>query len=423
MSSPAPKLHLWYEGQDVGTLSISSDRKMLCFEYSKSWLSSPESFEISHQLPLERVVFEDAAHAFFSNLLPEGKLRTMIAKRLGVSEENDHALLASFGEDCAGAFQISANSLGPQRATSYPITLEELEASFKKAANPPLDFLIRGKARLSLAGAQDKLAVTYSDGKLALPRGLTASTHILKFPSKELPFMIENEFETLSFAQNCGLPIMPFEILEKGNFKVLLIERYDRATQNGKTSRVHQEDFCQALGVLPKEKYQDEGGPSFQSCFKLLESRSSNLPEDLEILINWLVFNVAVGNCDHHAKNISLIMEEPHNWVLSPAYDLLCTKVYPDLTTKQAMSIGGSFDGGNLSRRNWDILAREINYSSSALIRLVEETCDLLEETLEIRRTEVARNPRSPSAQWMNSYFKAIKTQIRRTRLSVKASS
>jgi serine/threonine-protein kinase HipA len=138
------------------------------------------------------------------------------------------------------------------------------------------------------------------------------------------------------------------------------VDRYDREpTASGKIERLHQEDFCQAFGVMPDMKYENEGGPSLQACFHLLRETSFQPVTDAKALLGWVIFNFLIGNADAHGKNISLLLGErgPH---LAPFYDLMCTAVYPELTDRLAMRIGGEDRPQWVIERRWQDFATEI---------------------------------------------------------------
>lgn len=356
-------LVVFYREVLVGKVYLDN-KEQFCFDYTKEWLNQKDSFPLSQSLPLASIQYLNEAQIFFANLLPEGKIRKLIASRLGLSEENDYSMLRALGEDCAGAFSVFADTEIKQlQNPSYQvITLKEIAKIFKEQ---PIFYLgLQNESiRLSLAGAQDKIPVLFKNNQISLPENGAPSSHILKFPSKDYPYLTENEYFISQLARDCGLHTMPMQLLYQEQFVGLLIERYDRVRDGNKIERLHQEDFCQALGRAHQNKYQEEGGPSFAKAFDLTQSVSVKVIEDLEQLLRWLVFNICVGNCDHHGKNLSILMTEPNRWSLSPFYDLLCTKVYSSLTKKQAMSIGGSFDGSNLSAKHWQALMKEINYS------------------------------------------------------------
>lgn len=230
--------------------------------------------------------------------------------------------------------------------------------------------------RLSLAGAQDKIPVLYEGGPLYLPQGNSPSSHILKFPSQRIKYLPENECLMALYGKNMGLEMATPQILDIDGIKTYLVERYDRKIQAGKLLRLHQEDFCQALAYSYKVKYETDGGPRFQDCYQCLEERSGFLPEDLERLVKWLIVNVLTGNCDAHAKNISLLMVKPGEWRLSPHYDIVSTKLYPKLSSKLAMTIGGSSDSGMVTGAHWTRLAKEIKMGTKWLQQTVQEMAE-----------------------------------------------
>ncbi len=362
-------LFVFYKTEKVGKIYIDSSN-IFCFEYSAEWLKNKDAFAISHSMPLDKIIYVDAAYTYFSNLLPEGKIRKLISARLGVSEENDFMLLKALGEDCAGAFGIYPfESFEKNKEASYkPIKLKEIAKIFYEQ---PVFYLGLNQTdiRLSLAGAQDKIALYFDNEQFFLTQNGAASSHILKFPSKDYVHLTENEYFISQLAIDCELKLKPFKLIYEGHFVGLLAERYDRIVDHKKVERLHQEDFCQAMGISYKNKYQEEDGPSFKSSFEFIEAESSNTLEDIEQLLKWIVFNMCVGNCDHHGKNLSLLMTPERKWSLSPFYDLLCTRVYSSISKKQAMSVGGSFDGANLSKKNWLLLTQEIKYNYQNLLR------------------------------------------------------
>lgn len=378
-------LYVFYDSKPVGKIYLDHEDQF-CFEYSKEWLTNQSSFPLSHSLPLQNITYLDDAQNFFANLLPEGKLRKLIASRLGLSLENDYSMLKALGEDCAGAFEIFSDINLKKRTQPryFPITLGEITKTYKEQ---PIFYLgIKNEnIRLSLAGAQDKVPILYEKNRVFLPENGAPSSHILKFPSRDYAYLTENEYLISQLAQDCGLNVMPSSILYQGDFAGLLFERYDRSYEEKKLKRLHQEDFCQALGISHKNKYEEEGGPSFVRSFDLTQSESVHVIEDIEQLLKWLFFNICVGNCDNHGKNLSLLMTEPNRWRLSPFYDLLCTKVYPTLSKKQAMSIGGCFDGANLSTKQWQQLLKEVNYSYN---KFVKDICLPIVDTIQLALPE-----------------------------------
>lgn len=408
------KMKVWHESLLVGDLRYDEVRKELSFKYSQNWLSHAQAFPLSVQLPLQSMEYVDAASTFFANLLPEAKIRELLSRSLGISEANDYEFLRALGGDCAGAFVIAEKPPLSSEDKLQRIHLRDIKKMNETFPSVSVQLLKEGQMRLSLAGAQDKIAVRYKDGSLFLPQQGTPSSHILKFPGRDYKNLIENEFLFLNIAKKCGLNVPHSEILEHEGFRVLLVERYDRSYTGGKWNRLHQEDFCQALGFSSHMKYQKEGGPTLKDVFQMIQTTSVDPVMDIQQFIQWIVFNVAIGNCDHHAKNLSLLRTS-QGWRLSPFYDLLCTKYYPSLSKEQAQSIGGQYDGGNLNINHWKLQMKELDYSWSLFLKIQGAFIELLEdEILRLLNHSLMTDP-------LKFILKESQKSIKRFKASVKS--
>lgn len=362
-----------YHGLDlVGRLWLD-DKRNFVFQYDPSWTSSAQAIPLSIALPLQAEPFtDDAPRFFFSNILPEGRIKALIAKEHGVSEKNDFKLLEEIGGECAGAISVLTSGKTPDPTGTYEeISKAELDRMIAEMPRRPLLTSKEG-LRLSLAGAQNKLPVFVKDTKLFLPRGAYSSSHILKPPIPDFPDSVENEAFCMMLARECGLPVPEVTIL-KGARQSILISRYDRKVVEGKLVRTHQEDFCQALGYSYEQKYQSEGGPGLKECLALLQDNSANPIIDKEHLLRWVVFNWLIGNCDAHAKNISLLIRKETGVRLAPFYDLMSTRIYPTLSDKLAMKVGGENRTEWVSRRHWERLAGEADVSPKAILGICEQ--------------------------------------------------
>jgi serine/threonine-protein kinase HipA len=402
--SPDPeRLAVLYAGRMAGKLWMLADER-LAFEYADSWLADPGAFSISMSLPLSREIYTDAkAGRFFANLLPEGRLRQLIAQRLGISEENDFILLKAIGGECAGALSIVPEEEFdriPAGEEYQPLSRKAL--SEMVAARDALAFVAgEGKARLSLAGAQDKLPVYFEDGEYFLPVANSPSSHILKFPDPLFSHLQANEVLTTRLAAEVGLRVVEVELDDVEGEHVCRVTRYDRRRDDkGKIHRIHQEDFCQALGLSHRTKYEQEGGPSFETCFNLVGDTSVDPLLDTEQLLKWLIFNAAVGNADGHAKNLSLLFGERGSIRLAPFYDLVCTRAYQRLGRELAMRIGETADPGQIRERDWNMLAESIGVGRNFLLDLVREVAEGTFEATERVATEFrSRYGDSPAIQ------------------------
>ena len=365
------KLNVYFHDQWIGTLEQNPHGEMI-FAYSMSWLQNPAAIAISCSLPLRSRTFtQKECRPFFAGILPEDNQRKLIAKNLGISANNDFRMLEKIGGECAGAitFVLEGKKLDSISSHYQEIDIQTLTDFLKKLAYQPL---LAGEEgiRLSMAGVQDKIPVRIESKKISIPLNNSPSTHILKPVNASFPGLLYNEAFCLSLARKIGLIAAKAEIHGTPETEYLLIERYDRVVKNGEIKRLHQEDFCQALGVIPERKYQNEGGPSFKDCFSLIR-RVSTLPVfDLEQLISAVIFNVLIGNCDSHGKNFSLLYSE-NEIKLAPLYDLVCTMYYSNLTTKMAMKLGNEYDVNKINLAQFETLAEQIGLTKAGICRQV----------------------------------------------------
>jgi serine/threonine-protein kinase HipA len=177
-----------------------------------------------------------------------------------------------------------------------------------------------------------------------------------------------NEALCMKLASEAGLPAASVETINVNGIDCLLVERYDRIHGQGPgaeaaVERLHQEDFCQAQGIVPEHKYQKEGGPSLKQCFRLLREASSAPVIDLARLLEAVIYNYLVGNNDAHGKNFSLLYRGAGTANLeirlAPLYDVVSTLYYPELSADMAMRIGGEYSSEKLTARNFKQLAEE----------------------------------------------------------------
>lgn len=193
-----------------------------------------------------------------------------------------------------------------------------------------------------------------------------------------------------------------------------MIERFDRIrSSTGAVKRIHQEDFCQALGYAPVSKYESEGGPRFYDCMSMLRKVSASPAEDILRLIKWQIANIFIGNADGHAKNIALLYTT-NGPRLSPFYDILCTLVYFGITPDSAFSVGGVFDPGHIKKQDWEAWAHILGMRPSLILRLVDEAASVLTSQLDSFLQDYC-------SQWGASPIteqiaQVIRKQIRRTK-------
>ena len=366
-------LEVWLLGQHVGQLAQVDGR--LSFSYASQWLQSANARPLSHHLPLQAEAFGDkATRPFFAGLLPEGDKRRLIAQTLHVSRQNDFALLDGIGGECAGAVSLLEPGQRPALIASEQTVrwLDETELLAILDELPRRPMLAGEEGlRLSLAGAQDKLPVVFAEGRIGLPLQNTPSSHILKPAISAVEGSVFNEGFCLALAAQMKFPAATAAIHRTANRVYLLVERYDRVHQpGGDLQRLHQEDFCQALGIAPEYKYQNEGGPDLAQCFALIRTATRPSAPHILRLLDYVIFNALIGNHDAHAKNFSLIYTE-RGTVLAPLYDALSTAVYANLTDKMAMKLGSKYKFTEVQARHWEQFAQAAGLSPAQVKKRV----------------------------------------------------
>ena len=363
-------LNVYLDPQLVGRL-IQYDGGQMLFQYDSAWLENPEAIALSRSLPLRKEPFaQKECRGFFGGTLPEEDNRKVIARILGISDRNDFAMLEQIGGECAGAITFLPEDADIQAPGGPYRELGEGELA-KILRELPRRPLMAGEdgIRLSLAGAQDKIAVRLGDGKVSIPRGSAPSTHILKPAVATYEGVVFNEAFCMALAAACGLKVAPTTVGRVEDIDYLLAERYDRRVDDGQINKIHQEDFCQALGVPSEMKYEAEGGPSLKDCFALLREASSAAVLDLRALLDAVIFNLLIGNHDAHAKNFSLLYLPDRTIRLAPLYDLVSTVFYEELTDRMAMKIGGEAKSELVFRDNIRQFARDAGLGTAQVLR------------------------------------------------------
>lgn len=376
----AYELEVWLFADRVGRLSVVNGQLNFCYE--QNWLAQSNAVPLSVSLPLQVDSFNDLkTRPFFAGLLPEGQLRRLIAKQFQVSVQNDFALLDQIGGECAGAvtfLKLGQPFLKLDRSDSVQwLSEKEVVAILDELPSRPM---LAGKdgLRLSLAGAQDKLPVVFDGVRLGLPLNGAPSSHILKPAIYAVEDSVINEGFCLALAESIQLKPAKSKIHQVLGRSFLLVERYDRIVdENGYPQRLHQEDFCQALAVVPEMKYQNEGGPSFAQCFELVRHATRPSAPQVLRLLDYVIFNVLIGNHDAHAKNFSLLYLDKTP-ILAPFYDTLSTAVYETLTPKMAMKIGSKYKFSEVQARHWEEFAESVGISKAQARRRILELANLI---------------------------------------------
>jgi len=391
-------LDIWWDGRLVGQLTQDKHGE-LGFAYAPAWLDDEQAQPLSASLPKRAEPFSRReCRPFFGGLLPEESQRDAAAQALGVSRANDFALLDRLGGDVAGALQLLPPGEVPATLApdQRPTPLDD--AGLIRVLDAlPVRPLLAGEEglRLSLAGAQSKVPVVLVDGVVALPAPGQPTTHILKPPISRFVATTENEAFVMCLAAAIGLDVAPVEPRTVQDRTFLLVQRYDRATgDDGFVRRIHQEDFCQALGLPPERKHQTEGGPTIRDCVLLLRDWSTAPALDIPTFIHGLIFNVLIGNADAHGKNYSFLYADAERR-LAPFYDLVSTVAWPEISRHAAMKIGGCDSINVFSTGDWKKMATTAGLGWPILRERMVDACQSLPAKLdEIRGPALSLNSR-----------------------------
>lgn len=222
----------------------------------------------------------------------------------------------------------------------------------------------------------------------------------------------------MSLARAIGLDVAPVALRTVADRSFLVIERYDRAVGgDGRLTRLHQEDFAQALGFPSQRKYASEGGPTFRDAFALVRQATTRPARDVLKLADAAIVNLMIGNADAHAENFSLL-RLPGAIRLAPLYDLLATIAYPDLSPKMAMRIAKKATLEELEPRHWDQFAADVGITGPYLHRRIAAIC---EDALgQIEDTDSALNQLLPSGHDFGTFAALIADRAQRLLLKAR---
>ncbi len=312
-------------GQAVGILR--DEGEFWTFRYAAEWLSHPARYPISPRLPLQQETIVDTGSLrpvqwFCDNLLPEETARELLARDAGLGVDDAWGLLAYFGAESAGAITLLPPGQGLPAGGLRPLPDDELKQRID--ALPRRSLSADSPKRMSLAGAQAKLAVVVRDHAICEPIGNECSTHILKPDSKSegFPHTAINEYFCMTLAGRIGLPVPPVAFRQEPS-PLYLVERFDRLRRAGGVERIHTLDALQLLSLDRRLKYAMASVGTLRDCIALCRTAARTRID----LYRWTVFNVLIGNHDAHLKNISFLVG-PNGISLAPFYDLVSTVVY-----------------------------------------------------------------------------------------------
>jgi serine/threonine-protein kinase HipA len=364
-------------GREIGRVQRDT-RGRIKFVYDDQWRTAPDACPLSISMPLgAREHGRAVTEAFLWGLLPDDeRVLARWAAKFQVSARNVFALISHVGEDCAGAVQfVTADRLDAIRGGKED-KVEWLSESdiAKRLETLRIDHaawrLPRDTGQFSLAGAQPKTALLFQNDRWGIPSGRLPTTHILKPPTGHFDGPAENEHICLKLARSLGLPAAQSTVRRFKGEIAIVVERYDRQRKGNDIIRVHQEDVCQALGVMPTKKYQNEGGPSAFDIVQLLRTYSTDRATDINTFVDALGFNWLIAGTDAHAKNYSVLLGG-RRIRLAPLYDVASILPYDEFETpkvKLAMKIGGEYKLSLIGVHQWQKFAREMRVDGDELV-------------------------------------------------------
>ena len=362
------RLSVFFEQRLVGTIEV--DKEGPSFTYDSDWIGLRGAFPISITMPLQSGQIAPAVFLpWAANLLPENEQLVTLGQLLGMAASDVIGLLSAIGRDTAGALSIGQ----PGRTGSVqwrPVpTPEDLERVIEELPKKP--FLVGDEGvSMSLAGAQTKLAVALdSEGHICVPMNGSPSTHILKPDAPRLWGGVQNEAFCLTLAKRMGIGTPSITTGKAGKRTYLLVKRYDRTEVDGRWRRLHQEDFCQALGKPPSAKYEANQtgvrGPTLKDMFDVTRQHMQTI--DILRLLDMVLVNVIACNTDAHAKNYSILIRG-NGVTLAPTYDVMCGEVWENVTKNLAQKIAGKNRGDHLKGRHWERFARDCGLNPKQVI-------------------------------------------------------
>ncbi len=335
-------LNVWMNGELVGTWSTTRGHAHT-FHYASSWLSFPRRRSLSQSMPMagSPVIKGDVVAHYFDNLLPDNeRIRARLRKRFHTRSVSTFDLLAAIGRDCVGAVQLLPVNREPDdwnRVQCEPMTDQQIAGLLHAvpADDGPESMEDDDLLRISIAGAQEKTALTWYGARWCRPHGATPTTHIIKLPLSliggsrrvDASDSVQNEWLCAQIMAALGFPVATTSMATFDRQTVLVVERFDRAWADDGSwiARLPQEDFCQALGLPPEKKYESMGGPGIAHCMRLLQG-SADRADPLLFLTTQLAFFLLAAT-DGHAKNFSIFLQPGDRYEMTPLYDIL--SIYP----------------------------------------------------------------------------------------------
>jgi serine/threonine-protein kinase HipA len=393
-----PELEVFHSGKSLGHLiAESSEQWSFVYRADQGETSAAQPARLSLLFPPHRpTILGMRLKAWCSNLLPDAALSQVLTRRLGVSDGNVFSLLQAQGGDCQGAVSFKEPGTAMvQLSERRPLGNDELRNLVAALPARPLLVDVEG-ARYTLPGARHKIPVLVEGEQIALALGAALSTHILKPNDAELRDGVINEALCMALATQAGIPVAQ-TTLYRGGTTALIVERVDRIRSSSDTSLVtalHMEDFCQLSGLEPNQKYEREGGVTFLDSAEIIRQYSVSPGLDLRALVQWALFGYLIGYGGGHGKQLALLhlKDGPR---LSPFFGLFSTHVYPTLSDRLAMKIGGEDRPDWLIASRWKEFAEQLGIRPKYVLQQLKSLAEKLVACLPIKIEELGQFARA----------------------------
>ena len=364
------KLSVYRDNELMGTLL---DEKPIKFMYDSDWRKNHRE-SISPNINISQETHSgDLVESYFENLLPEAGIRDLLKLKYQVT--STFGLLGSIGGDTASDLTILSEGESPKPPKYKLITWQDIADLFTHQQGLIRDIQEEEGIRISLAGAQRKLSICIDkDGNPLLPLESSPSTYIVKpdiLGVEGVWASAINETMVMSLAARLGIGVAQVDYQTVA--KACIIKRYDRLLQNnGVIKRIHQLDLCQLDGKPSSTKYESDFGPTLLRCRELL-SENGFIAADTKRFIQWIFFNLCVGNNDSHAKNISIYFTPNQGVRLTPFYDLISTSLYPGLSRNFAFNVGGESKPADIKKEQIIAMAISMGFKPQYIIKIAED--------------------------------------------------
>lgn len=386
------RLAVLLSGKVVGHLDRKASDDDPTFSYTTEYVQTGE-VALSGRLPIQKGVHPaKRVKSYLFGLLPESEdARAAWSDQLGVDIDDAFGILAAMGWECPGAVQFcheeDLEKLRTRDGEHQPVSDTEIADRIRALAGNEPSWTMPGE-HWSLGGQQEKFALAKIDGRWHTAHGSAATTHIIKPGIKQLHHQALVEHITMASASAVGVVAAKSTFTRFDDQWAIVIDRFDRSLAAGRVLRTHQEDFAQACGRMPAQKYESRNGPGLTDMMRVITRESTSLFDDRLALADFLIINLVTGAPDGHAKNISLL-RAPGLTCVAPLYDLATGLAYDARKVERsvALSIGGERIASPIRRHQLRKAAETLGLDPELLIErvtmLAEAFPKAFEEVLE----------------------------------------